>query len=161
MASRTLLLPRKLKEILETPPRDLGVGQVLLDPARGVDEVDRVVVVLLHAGGDGEDVGVEDDVFGREADLVDEDAVGALADADLVFVGGGLALLVEGHHDRGSAVFEHGGGVLAELRFALFERDGVDDALALQALQPASMTSHLEESTMKGTLATSGSLARS
>jgi hypothetical protein len=38
--------------------------------ARGLDEVDRVVVVLLDAGGDREDVGVEDDVFGREADLV-------------------------------------------------------------------------------------------
>jgi hypothetical protein len=33
--------------------------------ARGrLDEVDRVVVVLLDAGGDGEDVGVEDDVLG-------------------------------------------------------------------------------------------------
>ena len=70
------------------------------------DEVDGVVVVLLHAGGDGEDVGVEDDVFGRKADLVDEDAVGALADADLLGEGGGLALLVEGHDDDGGTVFE-------------------------------------------------------
>ena len=85
---------------------DLGVRQVGFDPARGVDEVDGVVVVLLHAGGDGEDVGVEDDVFGREADLVDEDAVGALADADLLVVGGGLALLVEGHDDDGGAVLQ-------------------------------------------------------
>ena len=30
----------------------------------------RVVVVLLDAGGDGEDVRVEDDVLGREADLL-------------------------------------------------------------------------------------------
>ena len=90
---------------------NLGVGQVGLDPARGVDEVDGVVVVLLHAGGHGEDVGVEDDVFGREADFVDKDAVGALADADVVFVGRGLALLVEGHDDRSRAVLEHVGGV--------------------------------------------------
>jgi hypothetical protein len=113
----------------------LGVRQVGLDPARGVDEVDGVVVVLLHAGGDGEDVGIEDDVFGRKTDFVDEDAVGALADADLVFVGRGLALFVEGHHHHGRAVFQHGGGVVAELLFAFFERDGVDDALALQALE--------------------------
>ena len=85
---------------------DFGVREVGLDPARGVDEVDGVVVVLLHAGGDGEDVGIEDDVFGREADFVDEDAVGALADADLVFVGCGLALFVEGHDDDGGAVFQ-------------------------------------------------------
>jgi hypothetical protein len=36
--------------------------------------------VLLDAGGHREDVGVDDDVLGREADLVDEDPVGALAD---------------------------------------------------------------------------------
>jgi hypothetical protein len=41
---------------------------------RGFDEVHRVVVVLFDAGGDGEDVRVEDDVFRREADLVDQDA---------------------------------------------------------------------------------------
>ncbi len=51
----------------------LGVRQVRLDPARGLDEVDGVVVVLLDAGRDGEDVRVEDDVLGRKADLVDQD----------------------------------------------------------------------------------------
>ena len=58
----------------------LGARQVLLDPAGGFDEINRVVVVLFDAGGNGEDVGVEDDVLGRESDLVDQDAVGALAD---------------------------------------------------------------------------------
>ena len=42
---------------------DLGVGQMLSDPRGGLDEVHRVVVVLLDAGGDREDVRVEDDVF--------------------------------------------------------------------------------------------------
>jgi hypothetical protein len=45
-------------------------GEAALEFARGLDEVDRVVVVLLDAGGDGEDVGVEDDVLRREADLL-------------------------------------------------------------------------------------------
>ena len=40
---------------------DLGMRQVRLDPAGGLDEVDRVVVVLLDPGGDRENVGVEDD----------------------------------------------------------------------------------------------------
>ena len=57
--------------------RDLGVRQGLLDRARRLDEVDGVVVVLLDAGGDREDVRVEDDVLGREADLLGQDAVGA------------------------------------------------------------------------------------
>ena len=45
----------------------LGVRQRPLDPARGLDEVDRVVVVLLDPGGDREDVRIEDDVLGRES----------------------------------------------------------------------------------------------
>ena len=51
---------------------DARAGQVRLDPARGLDEIDRVVVVLLDAGGDGEHVGIEDDVLGGEADFLDE-----------------------------------------------------------------------------------------
>ena len=115
---------------------DLRVRQVGFDPARGVDEVNRVVVVLLHAGGNGEDIRIEDDVFGRKANLVDQYPVGALADADLVLVSRGLALLVESHHHHRRAIFENGGGVLAKLFFAFFQRNRIDDALALQALQP-------------------------
>jgi hypothetical protein len=35
-----------------------------------LDEVDAVIVMLLDAGGDGEDIGIEDDVLGRKADAV-------------------------------------------------------------------------------------------
>src|SRR3546814_14556892 len=71
---------------------NVAVGQGLADDARGLDEVDRVVVVFLHAGGDGEDVGVEDDVLGRESDLPGEDLVGARADLDLALAGIGLEI---------------------------------------------------------------------
>ena len=114
---------------------DLGVGKIGFNPAGGFDKVDSVVIMLVHAGGDGEDVGVEDDVFRRKADLVDEDAVGALADADLLREGGGLAILVKRHDDDGSTVLEDRGGVAAEGVLALLEGDGVDDALALEAFE--------------------------
>ena len=81
-----------------------GVGEIGLDPTGGVDEIDGIVVVLLHAGRDSEDVGIEDDVFGREADFIDEDAVCALADSNLVFERCGLALFVESHHNDCGAV---------------------------------------------------------
>src|SRR3546814_4590465 len=48
---------------------NLHVRQVLLDPARRLDEVDAVVVVFLDAGRDREDVRIVNDVFGRKADL--------------------------------------------------------------------------------------------
>ena len=88
------------------------------DPGR-LDEVDRVVVVFLDAGGDGEDVRIEDDVFGREADAVDEDAVGARADRDLALAGVGLAVLVEGHDHGCGAVAQHLARLLEELPLRL------------------------------------------
>ncbi len=88
-----VVVAAKTERNVGDPAAHFRVRQVGLDPARGVDVVDRVVVVLLHAGGNGEDIGIEDDVFRRKADFVDQNSVGALADADLVFVTRGLALV--------------------------------------------------------------------
>ena len=55
----------------------LAVGQEPLELAHGLDELDRVVVVLLDAGADRQDVDVEDDVLGRKAGLLGEQLVGA------------------------------------------------------------------------------------
>ena len=63
-----------------------------LDPARRLEERVRVLRVLLHAGRDREDVGVEDDVLGREPCLRDEQVVRAREDGDASLDGVGLAL---------------------------------------------------------------------
>jgi len=55
--------------------------------------------------------------------------------AHLVGSGGGLALLVERHDDHRGAVALHQHGVLHERLLALLQRDAVDDALALRALE--------------------------
>ena len=83
---------------------DAREGQVLLDPFRRADEVRGVVVVLLDAGGDRQDVRVEDDVLRREAGLLGQDAIRALADLDLALETVGLAALVERHHHHRRAV---------------------------------------------------------
>ena len=72
MASRTTSLPRNENDRLLTPPLTLTPGQVGLDDARRLDEVDRVLVVLFEAGRDREDVGIEDDVGRIEAGALDE-----------------------------------------------------------------------------------------
>ena len=95
----------------------------------------RVVVVLLDAGGDGQDVRIEDDVLRREADFLRQDAIGALADLDLALEAVGLAVLVEGHHHHRRAVTADQLRLAHELLLAFLEADRVDDALALQALQ--------------------------
>jgi hypothetical protein len=61
--------------------------------------------VLLDAGADGEDVGIEDDVLGRNADLLHENAISAFADASLVGKRRSLALFVECHDYDRRAVF--------------------------------------------------------
>ena len=92
-------------------------------------------VVLLDPGRDREHVRVEDDVLRREADLVDEQPVRALADRDLALDRVGLALLVERHDDDARAVAAHGARLLEERLLPLLQAERVDDALALQALE--------------------------
>src|SRR5690606_22121353 len=92
-----------------------------LDDPGGLEEIDGVVAMLLDAGGDGEDVGVKDDVLGRETDLLGEELVGAGADADLFVARGGLALFVEGHDHGGGAVAADETGATKELSLAVLE----------------------------------------
>ena len=91
--------------------------------------------MLFDAGRDGEDVGVEDDVFGRKADFVNQDAVSALADLNLSLVGVRLALLIERHDDGGCTIALHQFGLVLEDFLAFFQADGVDDTFALHTLQ--------------------------
>ena len=115
--------------------RDFRTRQVLLDPSRGVDEVEGVVVVLLDPGRDRQDIGIKNDVVGIEADLINKDTVSPLADADLLIVGRRLAFLIERHHHHGRAVFHDVFRVRFENLLALLERDRVHDPLPLQMLQ--------------------------
>src|SRR5581483_491493 len=114
----------------------LHTRAALFDEWQRRDERLRELRVLLYPGRDGPDVGVEDDVLGREADLVDEELVRALADRDLAFDRLRLALLVEGHDDDAGAVAQHGARLVEERLLALLEAERVDDAFALQALEP-------------------------
>ncbi|VVN75804.1 hypothetical protein PS685_05292 [Pseudomonas fluorescens] len=115
--------------------RGQGIGQFVADICTGIDEVHSVVVVFFDAGGHGEDVRVENDVFRREAHFVDQNVVGAFADLFLARFGVGLAGFVEGHHHHGGAVALAQLGVLNELLDAFLHADRVDDALALDAFQ--------------------------
>ena len=117
------------------PARHLGVRQVFPDPARRVDEVDRVVVVLVDAGGDREHVRVEDQVFRRKADAVQQQVVAAARDLRLALERVRLPLLVERHDDDGCAVAAHQPRLAQELGLAFLERNRIDDSLALDALE--------------------------
>jgi len=83
---------------------DLDPRKTLLQSAGGLDEGQRVVGVLLDSRADGQDVGVEDQVFRLESHFFGQDAIGPREDLDLTFCADRLALLVEGHHDHRCAV---------------------------------------------------------
>ena len=118
------------------PAADLDQRVFFLHRARSPDEIHRVIVVLLHAGGHGEYVQVKDDVLRREAHLLGEDAVGPVHDGQPSVDVIGLPLFVKGHHDHCGAVIVACGRLLAELLLALFERDRVHDAFSLHAFEP-------------------------
>ena len=115
--------------------RDMGVRATLADLGASLDEINAVVVMFLDARRHRENVGIEDDIFRREADA-GEQFVGAFTDLDLAGSSVGLALFVEGHHHHGSAITQALLRLSEERRFAFLHADRIDDALAGQALQP-------------------------
>ncbi len=72
----------------------------------------RVIIVLLDAGRDRENIRIEDDVLRRKADFLGQDFIGARADLDLALLRVRLALFVEGHDDGGGAIAANGAGVM-------------------------------------------------
>src|SRR5690606_34287554 len=115
--------------------RGQRIGQFVADIGTGLDKVDGIIVVLLNAGGHGKDIRIEDDVFRRKADFVDQNVVGAFADLLLARGGVGLACFVKGHDHHGGTIALAQPGVLLELLDSFLHGDGVDDTLALDAFE--------------------------
>ena len=92
--------------------------------------------MLFDSGRDREDIGIEDDVLRRKADVVDQDLVGTLANRHFARGGVGLTVFVKGHDHHGNAVAPDQFRLADELALALFEGNRVDDPFALQALEP-------------------------
>ena len=116
--------------------RNMRMWQFRPDAARGLNEGHRVIIVFLDPGAYREDVGVEDNVLGREAHALCEQAVGPLANRELALRRLGLARLVEGHDDGGRAIAQDAPRVLKEGLLALLHADRIDDGLALHAFEP-------------------------
>ena len=113
----------------------MGMGQTGANGPRRLDEIDAVIVVFLDARGDRENIGIEDDVLGREAHLLGQHLVSARADLDLARERVGLALLIKGHDDNGGPIAAHEARLFDEFRLALLERNGIHHRLALNAFE--------------------------
>ena len=91
--------------------------------------------MLLDTGRDCENVRVENDVCGIDANLLCQYLVRAFANRHLAPHRVCLAGLVESHDDDGSAVAADEFRLLDESIFAFLQTDRVDDRLALHATQ--------------------------
>lgn len=109
--------------------------QFAFDVFTRADKVLRVVVVLFNASCDREDVWVEDDIFWREANLFGEDFVRPTANLDFPCASIGLSLFVKGHYHHCRTVATQQFRVMDKGIDALFHRDRVNNAFALDTLQ--------------------------
>ena len=112
----------------------LDVGDFGLHHADRLDGLYRASDVVFVARRTREDQGVDDDVFGRDAVLFGQDLHGALGYGQFALAGEGLRLLfifVDGADDQRTAVGSDQRADELELFLAVFEVDGIDDALAL------------------------------
>src|ERR687895_748716 len=115
--------------------RNQRIRQVMFDRTSRLEVSQGIVVVLLDAGRDRQDIGVKDDVLGWKTDLAGEDRVGTLADLELALGGIRLAPLIESHDDHCRTIAAYKLGMLDESFLALLETDGIDHAFALQTSQ--------------------------
>lgn len=130
--------------------------------------LNSIVIVFFKSGGNGEDVCVENDVMWRKSDLrrkpiesadqtkkqpnlFGQQLVGSATDGHLAGTVGGLALLIERHHNHGRSIAPHQTRLLQENLqrgkkkkrknhktfvithfFAFFQRNRVHNGLSLQ-----------------------------
>ena len=85
-------------------PTRAGMGATRLNFPHSFDEVYAVGIVFGHSGCKSQDVRVENDIFGRKTNFLDEDFVSPFANPDLVVQGCSLAFLVKGHDYYGSPI---------------------------------------------------------
>ena len=64
------IVAAKRKRNIADTAADLCQRQVLFNPTRRFNEIDGVIVMLLDAGGDGENIRIENNFLGRESDLL-------------------------------------------------------------------------------------------
>ena len=91
--------------------------------------------MLVHAGGDGQNIEVKNNILRRKIQFLGEELIRALSDGHFVFDCGSLAFLIERHHHRGRAVALAQCRLAQEFFFAALETNGVYDSFALQTFE--------------------------
>ena len=99
------------------------VRQLRLDQTGGFDKRQPIAVVFLDACSHRKNVRIENNIFGREANLLGQNLVGARTDRNLALDAIGLTLLVERHDHHRRTITPHFLRLRDEGRFAFLHAD--------------------------------------
>ena len=81
----------------------MHMRQVLANPFYRTYEIQGITVVLRHTGSYRKDVGVENNILGRESGLFGKEFVCPAAYLYFTLIGNGLSYLVESHYNHSRA----------------------------------------------------------
>ena len=91
--------------------------------------------MFFHACANRQNVGIKDDVCGREAGFFRQQVPRTSTDSYFVIACCGLPRFIEGHDDHRGTEAPDQSCLLQEFLFAFLQADTVDDAFSLTALQ--------------------------
>ena len=89
--------------------------------------------MLFDTCCNSQDIRIEDNIFGRNADLIHQYFIGTPAYFDASFESAGLTLFVECHHHHSSSVIPNFSCMFPESIFTFLHADRIYDSFALQA----------------------------
>src|SRR3546814_15818287 len=100
-----------------------------LDLLAGFNEIDGVTAVLVNAGGNGKNVGIENDIFWRKTNA-SQQLVGEFAYFDLAILCLRLPRFIKCHDDDCRAVRQYFPRMIPESVHTLLPHEVVDDGIS-------------------------------
>src|SRR6218665_130465 len=97
------------------------------------NKINCIIIVLFNAGGNGKNIGVENNILREVAYFVYQYVISPFANFHFAFFGIGLANFVESHYNYRSAIAFANESLLNKFFFSFFHGDGVHNAFALHA----------------------------
>ena len=91
--------------------------------------------MFVDTGGNSEYIGIENNIFGRKTDGIDQQVVCPFANRNLAFVGIGLTGFVESHDDYSRAVSPAEFCLTQKFGFSGFQGNRIDDGFSLKTFQ--------------------------
>ena len=91
--------------------------------------------MLLHTGSYGKYVRVEDDIERIHTQLVYQKMISTFCYLDAALESGSLSYFIKTHHNNGCTIAQYIAGMRKKHFLTLLQTDGIDNTLALAALQ--------------------------